>query len=281
MAAGLFFPSAAYYFNGTLIDTSTSTSWSYVDRFINKYAVNQVLVTHHHEDHSSNVFKILDANQEGRMNAKVLASRGCARILEAGFNMNIYEHLLYGKVHPSTTDLDPENEYQRINPIDTDTIMTRGALGEVELEVIKSPGHSFDQISFYEPKRKILFAGDAYLTDRTFFFRADEDYDLIVDTLRRLIALDVEVLCCGHTPVWINGREALSSKLAYMLETRDRIFELHERGMSPERIAHELFPRARKQLPLWIGCGGDVSPANIVRNALYGPVVRPCARDLL
>ena len=59
-----------------------------------------------------------------------------------------------------------------------------------------------------------------------------------------------------------------------MVTTRDRILTLYETGLSEEEIGRTIFPRASKMRAMFMLCGGDVSPLNIVRSTLFGPVHR-------
>ncbi|WHI48487.1 MBL fold metallo-hydrolase [Microbulbifer sp. VAAF005] len=43
-----------YRLNGTVIDTGPSNQWKYVKPFIQSAPLKQLLLTHHHEDHSGN-----------------------------------------------------------------------------------------------------------------------------------------------------------------------------------------------------------------------------------
>jgi hypothetical protein len=125
------------------------------------------------------------------------------------------------------------------------------------------------------PEKKCLFSGDVYLKPDVFFFRSDEDYDAMTHTFEML--LDVEewdALLCGHVPVYENGRDALKWKWEKHVERGVRIEELHAQGYTEEEISAIVFPRASKNSSLFVLCGGDVSPNNIIRSKIHGPVHR-------
>ncbi len=72
---------------------------------------------------------------------------------------------------------------------------------DLHLQVIETPGHTRDCLSFYVPGRKILFSSEAVgIPDQTGYITTDclVDYGLYRSSHARLTALEVEVLCLGH-----------------------------------------------------------------------------------
>ena len=78
-------------------------------------------------------------------------------------------------------------------------------------------------------RRHILRTGFKYL-------RADEDYNLIVDSLHKLAQLPVDMLFCSLLGPVPNGQEALLTKLDFMQRLRDQVLDLHHQGLSPTEI---------------------------------------------
>ncbi len=79
----------------------------------------------------------------------------------------------------------------------------RFRLGEIELEVIHTPGHTPGSVCYYEPNRKWLFSGDTVFAHGA-FGRVDlpggNKFELI-SSLEKLAKLDVSVLYPGHEDV--------------------------------------------------------------------------------
>lgn len=67
-----------------------------------------------------------------------------------------------------------------------------------QLQVIASPGHCDDHVVLYDPKEKVLLAGDAFMG--TYFSTPNPDVDSRkwLDTLERLVQLDIDILVEGH-----------------------------------------------------------------------------------
>lgn len=75
-------------------------------------------------------------------------------------------------------------------------------LGDSELEVIETPGHSVDSISLYEPDEKVLFSGDTVFGNG--IGRVDlptSDSEEMKKSLKKLSNLDVKELYPGHGPI--------------------------------------------------------------------------------
>ncbi len=77
----------------------------------------------------------------------------------------------------------------------------RVKLGELEFEVIHTPGHTQGSVSLYEHKLKSLFSGDTVFCDGV--GRTDlptGDTGALSSSLRRLAELEVDRLYPGHGP---------------------------------------------------------------------------------
>ncbi len=82
-------------------------------------------------------------------------------------------------------------------------------LGDLRFRILVTPGHSPGSICFYWEDRKALFTGDVIFQQG--LGRTDlpgGDADLLKRSIRRLAALDAEILLPGHGEVII-GKEAV------------------------------------------------------------------------
>jgi hydroxyacylglutathione hydrolase len=83
------------------------------------------------------------------------------------------------------------------------------SLGNSELKILHTPGHSPESICFYTPTAKILICGDL-IFERT-IGRTDlpfGNYDELVDSINTVAALDTELLLPGHGAI-LKGKEAI------------------------------------------------------------------------
>jgi len=89
-------------------------------------------------------------------------------------------------------------------------------LGEMEVELIPSPGHSPDSVCYYLPKDKALFCGDVIFNQNT--GRVDlpgGGADQLKASIERLSQLDIEYLLPGHMDIVV-GRENVKNNFDFI-----------------------------------------------------------------
>jgi len=94
---------------------------------------------------------------------------------------------------------------------DGSEIRTEGAT----LQAIWTPGHAWDHLCWYMPEEKTLFTGDVVLGAGTTVIPADGDLGDYLQSLRRLLELDVAVIYPAHGPAIRSPREKIESYLAH------------------------------------------------------------------
>lgn len=94
-------------------------------------------------------------------------------------------------------------------PFTVDRVLSDGERLElapdIHLEVLATPGHTWDFLSYYIPEKKILIASEAVGCADTTGYVVTEflvDFEVYLRSLKRLAALEVEVLCQGHRLVY-------------------------------------------------------------------------------
>jgi glyoxylase-like metal-dependent hydrolase (beta-lactamase superfamily II) len=104
----------------------------------------------------------------------------------------------------------------------------------LSLEVLATPGHTRDLMSYYIPQKKILIAAEASgcldsIGNVITQFLAD--YDAYLSSLKRLADLPAEILCQGHRTVFV-GREEVRGffmrSLTATIRFKERVYELLE-----------------------------------------------------
>lgn len=120
-------------------------------------------------------------------------------------------------------------------------------IGSTAVQVLATPGHTRDHLSYYLPWEKILIApesGGVMIGSGTIEPEFVADYDSYLVSLQRLAQLPAEVLCQGHYSVF-SGREEVEQFFGRSLEEtisyRDLIFALlqGERG-DVERVVRQI-----------------------------------------
>jgi hydroxyacylglutathione hydrolase len=90
------------------------------------------------------------------------------------------------------------------------------SLGETEIELIPSPGHSSDSICYYIPNEKVLICGDVIFSQNT--GRVDlpgGSADQLKASIERLAQLDIEYLLPGHMNI-VTGRENVKNNFEFI-----------------------------------------------------------------
>ncbi len=95
-----------YRMGETIIDSGPSNQWKYVKRFLDKSKVSQLLLTHHHEDHSGNAHYI-----SKEYNIVPKAPQLARAKLKAGYKTPLMQRLVWGSLIPVETTALNECEY--------------------------------------------------------------------------------------------------------------------------------------------------------------------------
>lgn len=230
-----------YRVGSTVIDTGPPNQWSQVRRFLQEREVEQVIVTHHHEDHGGNLAAIHDA-----LKARVYSPPEGIEPLARGFPQKLYQRVVWG----------------RPDPVQAEAMSEQVAIGGGRtLEAIPVPGHSVDMTCFLDPERGWLFAGDLYISSKTRYLRQDEDLRAEIESLRRIVAYDFETVFCSHRGVVRSGKEALRRKLEFLESLCEQVAHLRAEGRSLQEIKRRLV--GREDLMTWI-TGYHFSKANLI-----------------
>ncbi len=212
-----------YRLGRSVIDTGPPNQWPTIRQFLRERAVEQVMITHHHEDHSGN-----GAQLQRQMHAAVYGPARGVDLMQRGFPLRPYQHVIWGA---------PERFLPRRVPSQID-------LGDgLSLRPVATPGHSPDMTCYLEPERGWLFTGDLYIANKPRFMRADENVHDEIRSLRRVLQLDFGTLFCAHRGVVADGPGAIRGKLDYLVSLRAQVQALHSEGRTIHQITRWLLGR--------------------------------------
>lgn len=205
---------------------------------------SDLFITHSHFDHCGSA-AYLQKNLAGlsisaSQKAADILARPNARKLIAELNQAAGD--LARQWHPELGDTPP------FEPFTVDRILAHGDQVELEggltIEVIATPGHTWDFLSYYIPQKRILVSSEAVgCPDFTGDYIVTEflvDYDVYMESMARLAELEIEVLCPSHGAV-LTGADAAgfiarSQQAAKDFKARVEAL-LHEEGGDIERTA--------------------------------------------
>ena len=189
----------------TLIDTGLPYSQKTILRYMagkgwSAREIKRILITHADLDH----YGCLAALQKesgactyaSRVEAEAIAKGKSSRPIDRRRN-NTLQRLLIAFF----------SRIMKATPFPVDEILTEGqvlpALGG--LQVVETPGHSPDHISFFAPSAQILFCGDSMRSDNqglhTSRSRNDWDPEQANASVQKQARLGAQIVCPGHGPV--------------------------------------------------------------------------------
>jgi glyoxylase-like metal-dependent hydrolase (beta-lactamase superfamily II) len=110
-----------------------------------------------------------------------------------------------------------------------DVVRPSGGSSVGPFSVIATPGHAPDHVSLLFGR--VLFSGDMVLGEGSVFVGGEEgSMSAYLDSLRRLMDLQLDAICPGHGPVVWEPRAKLEEYLAHRLDRERRVLEALEAG---------------------------------------------------
>jgi len=154
-----------------------------IKKFIDPAKIELIVLTHCHHDHSGAAPALKEAT-----GARLMLSEkevGCV-----GDELASVAYL-FGQQAP---------EYKVDETLKEGMVLD---IGEWQLEVMETPGHSPGSLCLYERKEKVLFSGDTVFPDgnigRTDMFGGSTEE--LVSSIERLTELDVKIMYPGHMDI--------------------------------------------------------------------------------
>ena len=111
------------------------------------------------------------------------------------------------------------------------------------LRAIHTPGHALDHICFYLEEEKALFTGDVILgVGTTVIPQNGGDLGDYLETLRKLLTLDVKRLYPGHGPVIEDGPAKIQEYLSHRLAREAQVLtELEGGSKTVEQVVRSIY----------------------------------------
>lgn len=113
-------------------------------------------------------------------------------------------------------------------------------LGDMDLTVIHTPGHTPGHCVFYWEKQGLLFSGDIDLTSfGPWYGNINSDITQLITSIEKVIDLNPRVICSGHKGVIeTNVRSRLIKYLDCILEKENRILKALEKPQTLDDLVY-------------------------------------------
>jgi glyoxylase-like metal-dependent hydrolase (beta-lactamase superfamily II) len=177
----------------------------YLENRINS-PVRYVINTHHHADHTLGTCWF--------PNAIVLSHSLCRQLLESKGREALREAQRLNR------------ELLDVQVIAPDIIYSEGGIslrvGKRTLKLVHLPGHSEDGIGVLLVEDRVLFSGDIMMP---LPYIVDGDFDVMIETLKRIPQMNLENLVQGHGEVILRGEvgSAVKDNLDYLATIRRHV----------------------------------------------------------
>jgi glyoxylase-like metal-dependent hydrolase (beta-lactamase superfamily II) len=243
----------AVVYDGVSIDPGSPKMRRSLARHLgrSKPKITKVVATHAHEEHVGNLNWLSDLSS-----APVYVSEMTAQFLRPFKKLPWVRAAIIGQ---------PPNLEQPFNVLGESVNTESG-----RLLVIATPGHCDDHVVLYDPKEKLLLAGDAFMGSYFATPNPDVDSRKWLVSLERLRELDIEILVEGHGHIHTlrpdipdfkgvvirqDPRVAILQKLEYMRWLREQIEAGFQEQLPVRVVEASCFPWGRRTS--WESCATD------------------------
>ena len=230
--------------DGLLIDTGSRSLARNLKPFFREQDLDQVVITHHHEDHTGNAGYL-----QRKYGLPIFMRTELIALCREKADYPLYRQIFWGRREPFLAEPIP------------DTLMSR----KFSWEVIHTPGHAVDHIALFNKDTGQLFTGDLYCGERTRIILREESIATIIESIKKVLSYDFTDVYCSHLGYVKDGRNALERKLTYLQGLQGKILNFYQEGKTIKEITKLVFP---KKYPIeWISLG-EWSAENIVRSVI-------------
>ena len=235
-----------YFIDGLLVDTGHSRMRKEITQQLSSLSVDQIFITHHHEDHTGNAQVLSQQFQ-----CPTYASSLCAEVMRKPPKISFVQWMAWGN-RPANFDLRPKDHF----------IETKKYL----FEIIPIPGHALDMVALFEKNEGWLFSSDLFVSEYIKYFMRPESMLEQIESIKKVLELDFNVMFCGHNPQFKNGKQKLKNKLRFFENFYQKVAELNQKGYSVNAIIKEM--KLKRSWKTRILSTGELSTANMVKSVI-------------
>lgn len=238
---------SAYLIDGLLIDCGHHHASYELLKALNFDTLEFAVLSHHHEDHFGACHELIN-----KFKIPVYATKETAFLVRMNLRLPPERKLVWGIPVPPRV-------YQLQNLREINTSIAK-------FEILHSPGHCRNLISFYHKKKRLLFSTDCFIDNQQSVIFNWENANKMLETLKDLKRLNFKFVFLE------NGNLAtphdLEDLVKYWTDLKSKSHELHLKGYSSKQIVKQIFGKESifKKMT-----GGDLSRENLIRSLLNLP----------
>lgn len=182
-------------------------------------AIQEILVTHWHRDHSGGIVDIC----ENISNDTTYCIKKLPR-------------------NPQKEEIIGNGEQQYVYIENGELIKTEGAT----LRVIHTPGHTDDHMALFLEEENAIFSGDCILGEGTTIFEDLYDY---MNSLKNLLKIKADIIYPGHGPVIHNAEAKILEYISHRNKREEQVLTLIRDNFEKSFTVTELMKMIYKNVP--------------------------------
>lgn len=208
--------------DGVLIDSGAQALLCEFKPFFSSVDVEKVLITHAHEDHTGGA-----GYMQEKYGVPVFIHEQSVDKVNEKAKYPLYRQAFWGR-----------RQSFEAQPLGK-TFTSRNATWDV----IETPGHTKDHLSFLNRETGQLFTGDLFVSPKIKVVLREESMPSRKHSIERVLKYDFDEIFCCHAGYVENGRQALIEKWENLSELEERILSLHKQGYTKKEIHSQIFDR--------------------------------------
>ena len=216
----------SFFIDGLLIDTGPPKLKREFLHWLESKPLNQVYITHHHEDHSGNVNPIAI-----QFKVPIYGSLGCSELVQGQVATSLPQRLFWGA--PVFTDRVAAYEQSRLST------------PKYDFELLPITGHAEDQVALFESNQGWLFSADVFVSPQIKYFMKKESMAQQIKSLKKMASLDFDLILCCHNPIVKEGKALLEQKIEHLEQYYAAVIYYYKKGQSPRQILKNIGAKER------------------------------------
>ncbi|HLS60076.1 MAG TPA: MBL fold metallo-hydrolase [Virgibacillus sp.] len=210
-----------FMIDGLLIDTGPTTKRADLIRLLTDWKFTEVILTHHHEDHTGLAHWI----QQHKKTPIYIHEYGVGDCEKNG-KIPLYRRAFWG----SRKAFQPQ------------TLPHLFKTKQYTWDIIHTPGHAHDHVALYNREKRWMFGGDLYVQGTPKSMFSFESAPMIIRSLKEILTYDFDTYICSHVGIMHNGRDRIEKKVEYLENLQGKVLDLRAQGLSAKEIRKQLFP---------------------------------------